>query len=157
MAFAKTGEDMSAIKRFEDIEGWQKGRELAKAVYAMTNVGDFARDFGLKDQMRRAAVSVMSNIAEGYGRGGNKEFLQYLSQAKGSAAEVQAQLYVALDVGYLSKNDFGRLYSLADSTASVIAGLMRYLVQSDLKGPKYHHAAPTETQNPERRTQNAER
>jgi four helix bundle protein len=139
MAFARMEEDMSGIKRFEDIEGWQKARELAKAVYAVTNLGEFARDFGLKDQMRRAAVSVMSNIAEGYGRGGNKEFLQYLSQAKGSVAEVQAQLYVALDAGYLSKYDFDRLYSLADSTAGLIAGLMRYLAQSGLKGPKYQH------------------
>ncbi len=130
---------MSGIKRFEDIEGWQKARELAKVVYVTTSVGEFARDFGLKDQMRRAAVSVMSNIAEGYGRGGNKEFLQYLSQAKGSAAEVQAQLYVALDAGYLSKEEFEHLYSLADSTASIIVGLMRYLAQSDFKGPKYHH------------------
>jgi four helix bundle protein len=140
MAFAGMEEDMSGIKRFEDIEGWQKARDLAKAIYAVTNAGEYARDFGLKDQLRRAAVSVMSNIAEGYGRGGNKEFMQYLSQAKGSAAEVQAQLYVALDAGYLSKYDFDPLYSLADSTASIIAGLMRYLAQSDLKSPKYHHA-----------------
>jgi four helix bundle protein len=141
MALARMEEDVSGIKRFEDIEGWQKARELAKAVYDVTNVGEFARDFGLKDQIRRAAVSVMSNIAEGYGRGGNKEFVQILSQAKGSAAEIQAQLYVALDAGYLSTFDFDHLYSLSDSTASIIAGLMRYLAQSDLKGPKYHHAA----------------
>jgi four helix bundle protein len=133
--------DASGIKRFEDIEGWQKARELTKAVYAATSVDEFARDFGLKDQMQRAAVSAMSNIAEGYGRGGNIEFLQYLSQAKGSATEVEAQLYVPSDAGYLSKEDFDHIYSLADSTASIIASLMRYLAQSDLKGPKYHHAA----------------
>ena len=92
---------MAKIEKFEDIEAWQKARGLSKAVYAVTGDGTFARDFGLRDQIRRAAVSVMSNIAEGFDRGGNRELTQFLYIAKGSAAEVQAQLYVALDAGYL--------------------------------------------------------
>ncbi|MEA2084022.1 MAG: four helix bundle protein [Thermodesulfobacteriota bacterium] len=89
---------MAKIGKFEDIEAWKKARELTKEIYVISNEGPFARDFGLRDQVRRAAVSVMSNIAEGFDRGGNRELIQFLYIAKGSAAEVQAQLYVALDV-----------------------------------------------------------
>ncbi len=87
---------MSGFQRFEDIEAWQKARELTREVYAASNTGLFAKDYGLRDQIRRASVSIMSNIAEGFGRGGNKEFIQFLSTAKGSASEVQAQLHVEL-------------------------------------------------------------
>lgn len=128
---------MSAFQRFEDIEAWQKARELTKAVYALSNDGQFARDFGLRDQIRRASVSIMSNIAEGFGRGGNKEFIQFLSTAKGSASEVQAQLYVALDAGYINQDQFQKLYSETEATARMIAGLLRYLQNSDFKGAKY--------------------
>jgi four helix bundle protein len=85
---------MGKIVKFEDIEAWNKARELAKEIYAVSNEGPFARDFGLLDQTRRAAVSVMSNIAEGFERGGDVEFRRFLSIAKGSAGEVKAQLYV---------------------------------------------------------------
>lgn len=128
---------MSAFQRFEDIEAWQKARELTKAIYALSNDGQFARDFGLRDQIRRASVSIMSNIAEGFGRGGNKEFIQFLSTAKGSASEVQAQLYVALDAGYINQDQFQKLYSETEATARMIAGLLRYLQNSDFKGAKY--------------------
>ncbi len=128
---------MARITRFEDIAAWQKSRELARQVYAATKSGDFSRDYGLRDQIRRASVSVLSNIAEGFGRGGDKEFTQFLSQAKGSVAEVQAQLYVALDAGYLSKTLFTQLYALADETGRLIGGFMKYLQQSSLKGSKY--------------------
>ncbi len=128
---------MSSFQRFEDIEAWQKARELTKAIYAMSNDGQFARDFGLRDQIRRASVSIMSNIAEGFGRGGNKEFIQFLSTAKGSASEVQAQLYVALDAGYINQDQFQKLYSETEATARMIAGLLRYLQNSDYKGAKY--------------------
>lgn len=128
---------MSAFQRFEDIEAWQKARELTKAIYALSNDGQFARDFGLRDQIRRASVSIMSNIAEGFGRGGNKEFMQFLSTAKGSASEVQAQLYVALDAGYINQDQFQKLYSETEATARMIAGLLRYLQNSDFKGAKY--------------------
>lgn len=128
---------MSAFQRFEDIEAWQKARELTKAIYALSNDGQFSRDFGLRDQVRRASVSIMSNIAEGFGRGGNKEFIQFLSTAKGSASEVQAQLYVALDAGYINQDQFQKLYSETEATARMITGLLRYLQNSDFKGAKY--------------------
>ncbi|MBN1847559.1 MAG: four helix bundle protein [Deltaproteobacteria bacterium] len=88
------------MERFEDIEAWQKARELTREIYAVTVNGPFSKDFGLRGQIRRAAVSAMSNIAEGFGRCGNKGFSQFLSRARGSIAEVQTQLYVALDAGY---------------------------------------------------------
>ncbi len=128
---------MTAFQRFEDIDAWQKARELTKAIYALSNEGQFARDFGLRDQIRRASVSIMSNIAEGFGRGGNKEFIQFLSTAKGSATEVQAQLYVVLDAGYINQEQFQKLYSETEATARMIAGLLRYLQNSDFKGAKY--------------------
>src|ERR1044071_8834864 len=88
---------MSTFQSFEDIEAWQKARELTRRVYEVSEVGAFARDFGLRDQIRRASVSALSNIAEGFERSGTGEFIQFLSAAKGSAGEVRAQLYVALD------------------------------------------------------------
>lgn len=118
---------MASIEKFEDIEAWQKARELSKAIYAVTGDGAFARDFGLRDQIRRAAVSVMSNIAEGFDRSGNRELIQFLFIAKGSAAEVQAQLYVALDAGYLNKEHFRQLYDLAGDTGRLLGGFIRYL------------------------------
>lgn len=128
---------MARIERFEDIESWQKARELTRMVYEMTQEGAFARDFGLRDQIRRAAVSIMSNIAEGFGRGGNREFIQFMATAKGSASEVQAQLYVALDAGYITQEQFELLYGTVESTARLIGGFMRYLQSSDQKGHKY--------------------
>lgn len=88
---------MATIEKFEDIEAWKKARELTRDVYTASKQAAFAKDFGLKDQIRRAAVSIMSNIAEGFERGGDKEFAQFIALAKGSSAEVRAQLYVALD------------------------------------------------------------
>ena len=128
---------MGTIRKFEDIDAWQKACALTREVYAVTDDGAFAKDFGLRDQIRRASVSIMSNIAEGFGRGGNKEFIQFLSTAKGSASEVQAQLYVALDAGYINQDQFQKLYSETEATARMIAGLLRYLQNSDFKGAKY--------------------
>jgi len=118
---------MGKIDRCEDIEAWQKARELSKAVYAVTGDGVFARDFGLRDQIRRAAVSVMSNIAEGFDRGGNRELIQFLFIAKGPVAEVQAQLYAALDAGYVNQEHFRQLYDLAGDTGRLLGGFIRYL------------------------------
>ncbi len=128
---------MSVIRQFEDIEGWKVARELTQAVYRMTIEGEFARDYGLKDQIRRASVSIMSNIAEGFGRGGNQEFVHFLTIARGSAAEVQAQLYVALDAGHISQEQFSELNELAANCGRQIGGLIRYLKQSTLKGSKH--------------------
>lgn len=128
---------MATIKRFEDIESWQLAREMTKTIYAVSNDGAFARDFGLRDQIRRASVSIMSNIAEGFERGGDKEFFQFVSLAKGSSGEVRAQLYVALDAGYIDQQTFSRLSDMATQINRMLAGLMKYLRSSELKGSKY--------------------
>ncbi len=128
---------MAKIQKFEDIESWKKARRLTNEIYRATAIGDFARDFGLKDQLRRATVSILSNIAEGFERGGDKEFSQFLSIAKGSCGEVRAQLYVALDQGYFSTKVFDRLSKNAIEISELVAGLMRYLKSSDLRGNRY--------------------
>ena len=128
---------MARIERFEDIEAWKKGRELAKAVYTATSAGAFREDPALRDQVRRAAVSVPWNIAEGFERGGDKEFRQFLAQAEGSTGEVKTHLYVALDVGYLSQPKFDELYRLAAEAGRLAGGFMRYLSRSTLRGSKY--------------------
>jgi len=125
------------IKKFEDLESWKKARKLTNRVYEATAAGSFTRDFGLKDQIRRASISILSNIAEGFERGGDKEFLQFLAIAKGSCGEVRAQLYIALDQGYLSQELFERLFNNADEIGRMISGLMKYLSKSELKGSKY--------------------
>lgn len=114
------------FKRFEDCEAWQMGRELVKAVYALTKGGEFAKDFGLRDQIQRAAVSVSSNVAEGYARRGNKEFVKFLWIAKGSAAEVQSQLYHAKDLGYIDAEHFEKMYN----DANLIQVKIYHLIQS---------------------------
>jgi four helix bundle protein len=127
---------VATIQSFEDIEAWQKARELTREVYACSGTGAFARDYGLRDQIRRAAVSILSNIAEGFERGGSAEFTQFLAIAKGSTAEVEAQLYVALDQGYIAQEKFESITAIANSTKKLIAGFMNYLRSSDLKGQK---------------------
>lgn len=131
---------MATFTRFEDIEGWKKARDLTREVYSVSGKGRFGTDYGLRDQIRRAAVSVMSNIAEGLERWGSGEFLQFLSMAKGSTGEVRAQLHVALDQGYIDENEFARVNSLAEETAKLIAGLMNYLRKTSVKGVKYKPA-----------------
>ncbi len=128
---------MSTFKRFEEIQAWQRARELTREVYEVTRQGAFAKDYGLRDQIRKSAVSVMSNIAEGFERGGRREFLQFLAVAKGSAGELKSQLYVALDQGYLTKEWFGQLCKLADDTGCLIGGLMNYLQKTRIQGLKY--------------------
>jgi len=118
---------MTKIEKFEDIEAWKKGRELAKDIYTVTGKGEFARDYGLKDQIRRAAVSVISNIAEGFSRQTDQEFVQFLHIAKGSTSEVQSQLYLGLDLDYINKEEFERLYDEADQVARLISGFIKYL------------------------------
>src|SRR5437660_7159259 len=116
---------MATITRFEDIEAWKKGRELRKAIYAHSKCGEFARDFSLKDQIRRAAQSVTSNIAEGFERGGNREFIQFLSDAIGSCGEVRDQLYTALDENYVTQAEFDQLYAMATEASRLIAGFIQ--------------------------------
>ena len=128
---------MATFQTFEDIEAWQRARELVREIYTMTNQGSFAGDFVLRSQIRRAAISVLSNIAEGYERSGTHEFMQYLAVAKGSAGEVRAQLYVAQDQRYISPQGFKRVFSLASRTSQLIGGLILYLREAGIKGTKY--------------------
>lgn len=127
---------MARIETFEDIVAWQKARELTKSVYALSNNGGFARDFGLRDQIRRASVSIMSDIAEGFERGSNKEFIQFLYIAKGSAGEVRAQLYVALDQQFIDQQTFGRLKALSTEISGMLAGFINHLDKSNYAGAK---------------------
>jgi four helix bundle protein len=128
---------MATFQTFEEIEAWQKARELTNRVYDVTDVGPFARDFGLRDQMRRACVSILSNITEGFERSGTGEFVQFLSAAKGSAGEVRAQLYVVLDRKYIDESTFRELNHMAAQISRMLSGLMAYLKQSGIKGTKY--------------------
>ncbi len=114
---------MSTVQRFEDLIAWQKARELTKAIYVVTRANAFAKDFRLSSQIQSAAVSVMSNIAEGFERSSLKEFFQFLSIAKSSSAEVRSQLYVALDVNYLEKGTFQKLMQQSYEVAKIIGGL----------------------------------
>lgn len=128
---------MGTISRFEDLDVWKKSRELTRSVYGLTNVASFARDFKLKDQIRAASVSVMSNIAEGFERDGNKEVYQFLAIAKGSVGEVRAQLYVALDVAYITQAEFESVARLATEVSRMLRGFMNYLKQCNVAGNKY--------------------
>lgn len=138
---------MASIQKFEEIEAWQKGRELTRQIYQMTAAGKFARDFTLKDQIKRAAISITSNVAEGFERGGNREFIQFLSTAKGSASELKSQLYTALDAGYIDKTEFEELYRQAHSVVLLLGGFIKYLQQSELRGRKFKPAP--NSSNPE--------
>ena len=111
------------IKRFEDLIAWQKARKLTSEIYKVTTQGKFATDYGLKDRIRRAAVSSMSNIAEGFERGRPGEFHQFISVVKGSCAELRAQLYVALDVGYIAADRFNQLMGQAIEVSLILGGL----------------------------------
>ena len=128
---------MGKITRFEDIESWKAAREVANLIYSASRREKFSRDFALCNQIRRAAISIVSNIAEGFERDGNKEFLQFLSIAKGSCGEVRAQLYVAFDQEYLDKETFDQLSTKLVSTSRLINGFMRYLRESEMRGSKF--------------------
>ncbi len=111
------------VRRFEDLIAWQKARELTRRIYLLSNDGNFGRDYGLRDQVRRAAVSVMSNLAEGFDRAGRAEFHQFIVIAKGSCAEVRSQLYIALDAGYLPQDEFEQTIRQAEELSRIIGGL----------------------------------
>jgi four helix bundle protein len=114
---------MKQANRFEDLIAWQKARALTKAIYAVTRKGKFARDFALSNQIQRAAVSVMSNVAEGFERGGRAEFHQFLGIAKASCAEVRSQLYIALDVEYITTEEFQMLKTQAEEVSRILGSL----------------------------------
>ena len=111
------------VKRFEDLIAWQKARELTKQIYLITRNSSFSCDFGLRGQIERASVSIMSNLAEGFERGSRNEFHRFIVYAKASCAEVRSQLYVALDAGYITREQFDSIMSLADEVSRIIGGL----------------------------------
>lgn len=123
---------MAKIERFEDIKAWQAARDLVSAVYQVSGRGKFEKDFGLRDQIRRASVSVMSNIAEGFERCSDREFHRFLYIAKGSAGEVRSQLFVALDLGYVTSDEFDDLRARSEEVAKALSGFITYLAP---KGP----------------------
>ena len=118
---------MATFTKFEEIQAWQKAREITKKTYLISNKGDFAKDFSLRDQMKRAAVSIMANIAEGHGRRTKTEFANFLNIARGSAVELQSHLYVALDLRYISQDEFAGLYGMLDEVSRMTVSLAKYL------------------------------
>ena len=118
---------MGKIKKFEDLESWQKARTLVSEIYRISANEAFGKDFALRDQIRRSAISVPSNIAEGFARRTSKEFIQFLYIAHGSIAEVESQLYLALDLGYIAEEEFQKLYQQCYECSRLTMGLIKYL------------------------------
>jgi four helix bundle protein len=129
---------MARIDRFEDLEIWKLAKDIANRIYDVTAVGQFSHDYVLRDQVRRAAVSLFSNIAEGFERNGNKEFLQFLSIAKASCGEVRAQMIFACDRCYISEDELHTMTNDLRSLSNQIGGFCKYLRQSELKGSKFN-------------------
>ena len=129
---------MAKIERFEDIQAWKLAREVTRQIYEISSNEKFSRDFALVNQIRRASISIVSNIAEGFERSGNKEFIQFLAIAKGSCGEVRAQLYVAFDQKYIDETKFREMMDKLLETNRMIAGFMKYLQQTELRGNKFN-------------------
>ena len=115
------------IEKFEDIEAWKEARKLVNMIYDISAKDNFSKDFSLKNQIRSASISTMSNISEGFDRESDKEFIQFLVIARASGSEVKSQLYVALDRGYIKDSEFGAIYDKVTSVISLINGFIRYL------------------------------
>ena len=126
------------VKNFEDLEIWKDARLLTRGIYQLTREPKFSKDFALRDQIRRAAVSIMSNIAEGFERGGNQEFIQFLYVAKASCGEVRSQLYVAVDQSYVAQKDCEELTKSFKRLSIMISNLIDYLKRSGMKGSKFN-------------------
>ena len=133
---------MATIRKFEDIQAWQNAIALADAIYAETRRPSFSKDHGLADQMRRSAVSVSSNIAEGFERESNQEFVRFLSIAKGSAGELRSQLYIARNAGYIDADRFRELHSLASEVGRILAHFITYL-KTDIENRSHHRTSRT--------------
>jgi len=129
---------MATIKSFEDLEVWQLARDLSRDIYELTQTGTFSKDFDLKRQINNSSGSVMDNIAEGFERGGNREFIQFLGIAKGSCAETRSQLYRALDRKHITSEKFESLRDKSTILSKKINSLMTYLTTTDKKGMKFH-------------------
>jgi four helix bundle protein len=128
---------MATYKIFEELDIWQRSRSLANEIYSISSQGRFGKDFVLQNQMRKASISVMSNIAEGFERKGTKEFVQFLAIAKGSLGEIRSQLYIALDQHYIEKEIFNTLNQTIADIGRRIGGFINYLQRSRIKGLKY--------------------
>ena len=128
---------MATISRFEDKKAWQQARELCKLIHSFTLKSAFSKDFRLVGQIKGSSGSIMDNIAEGFERNGNREFIQFLSIAKGSSGETRSQLYRALDNEYISKEEFDKAFLMAEESSKLISGFMEYLNQSEIKGSKF--------------------
>jgi four helix bundle protein len=128
---------MATINRFEDIKAWQKARDVDKKIFQFSSRSDFSKDYDLKSQIRRASGSVMDNIAEGFGRGGNREFIQFLGISKGSANEVKSQLYRVLDREYITNDEFQITYDQLSEVIRMTDSLIGYLTQTEIKGRKF--------------------
>lgn len=139
---------MAKIEKFEDVLAWQKGRELTRLIYQVSKSGEFAKDYSLKDQIRRACISITSNIAEGFERGGNKEFIQFLGHAKGSCGEVRSQLYIALDEAYLPAEEWQSLHDRCVEVSRILDGFIKYLQQTEIKGRKFQSVPKLATRRP---------
>jgi four helix bundle protein len=129
---------MATFSRFEEIDAWKGARALSYKVFELFQRDGARHDYGLRDQINRSLGSVMDNIAEGFERGGNREFIQFLSIAKGSAGEVRSQLYRMADRRYVSQEEFDKLTNDLTGISKQLSGLISYLRSSELKGPKYH-------------------
>ena len=128
---------MSAFKKFEDMVVWKKSMILTRLIYQTTNQPSFLKDYNLVSRIRKSAVSIASNIAEGFERDGNKEFINFLYIAKGSCGELRCQLYIAKDQHYLQADSFQEMYNLATEISVSLNKLIKYLQESDYKGNKY--------------------
>ena len=126
------------VKNFEELEIWKEARRLTCAIYDLSKAPKFSKDFSLRDQMQRATVSIMSNIAEGFERGGNQEFIQFLYIAKGACGELRSQLYVALDQGYVDRKVADSLLAVLKRLSVMIKHLIDHLKRSGMRGPKYN-------------------
>ena len=128
---------MATFKRFEEIESWQLAREFCKMISLFIHREEFSKDYKLKDQINSSSGSIMDNIAEGFTRGGNIEFVNFLRYSKGSGGESQSQLYRALDRNYITKNEFEAGYNLVEQINSKNQNLIKYLQKSEYSGPNY--------------------
>ncbi len=140
---------MATFKRFEDIEAWKLSREICKDVHEITSSGMLSKDFELRGQMRRSSGSMMDNIAEGFERDGAREFIQFLSIAKGSSGELKSQLYRAVDSKYIGEDKFSTIFSKADNYGKMVGKLMNYLNTAGIKGAKFRIG-----ESPKRETSN---
>lgn len=121
------------VNSFEDLQVWKDSRILVKSIYQLTSDGKFSKDFGLREQIQRAAVSIMNNIAEGFERNNNKEYIKFLGYSKGSAGEVRSMLYVAFDLGYISQDSFNTLYQMSINIITQLSNFIKYLKSSSIK------------------------